>query len=169
MILSDASIRKQMRLKRIVISPQPQDWQLQPASVDLTLDGDFVSPYDEANEFHQGYYTILPGECVLASTAEHIEVPTDMVARVEGKSSWGRRFILVHVTAGFVDPGFKGQITLELANLSKVSQALPVGSPIAQISFQWVDQPVERPYGSKALGNHYQGQAGATVSAIPWS
>lgn len=168
MILSDTTIRKQMRLKRILISPEPQDWQLQPASVDLTLGNDFVSPYNDKEEIHLEYYTILPGECVLAATAEYIEVPTDMVARVEGKSSWGRRFLMVHSTSGFVDPGFRGIITLELTNLSKVSQALPVGSAICQVSFQWVDQPVARPYGADALGSHYQDQAGATPSAIPW-
>lgn len=164
MILSDTSIRKQMRLKRIVIDPQPQDWQLQPASVDLTLSGDFRLPFATGTEIHQDYFYIEPGQCLLGTTVERIEVPTDMVARVEGKSSWGRRFILAHATAGFIDPGFRGQITLELVNLSKVSQALPVGSPICQISFHWVDQPVSRPYGSPGLCNHYQDQKGVTPS-----
>lgn len=166
MILSDATIRKQMRQKRIVIEPEPKDWQFQPASVDLTLAGDFLSPYKDHREIHQGYYDIRPGECILASTAERIEVPTDLVGRVEGKSTWGRRFLMIHSTAGFIDPGFRGQITLELTNLSEVSQSLPVGSAIAQISFQWVDQPVTRPYGTPALGSHYQDQSGVTPSAI---
>lgn len=168
MILSDATIRKQIKQGRIVIEPHPQDWQLQPASVDLTLGGDFLSPYEDTPVHHGGYYTILPGECMLATTTERICVPNDLVARVEGKSSWGRRFIMVHSTAGFIDPGFAGTITLELTNLSKVSQPLPVGSPIAQISFQWVDQPVVRPYGTPSLRSHYQNQEGVTPSAVPW-
>lgn len=169
MILSDTTIRKQMAEKRIVIDPAPQDWQLQPASVDLTLGPYFLSPYADAGMVHKEYYTILPGECILASTVERIEVPGDLVARVEGKSSWGRRFILAHVTAGFIDPGFKGQVTLELVNLSSVIQTLPVGEPIAQISFQQVDQPVSRPYGSPGLNSHYQEQIGVTPSALPWA
>lgn len=166
MILSDATIRKQMRQKRIVIEPEPKDWQLQPASVDLTLAGDFMYSFETDKQIHQDYFHIGPGQCVLGTTVERIEVPTDMVARVEGKSSWGRRFIMIHSTAGFIDPGFRGTITLELTNLSDVTQSLPVGSAICQISFQWVDQPVVRPYGTPALGNHYQDQDGVTPS---WS
>jgi len=168
-ILSDATIRKQLREKRIVIEPEPQDWQLQPASVDLTLGAEFMSPYTGVFPAQsRGVFNLPAGECVLATTAERIEVPTDLVARVEGKSSWGRRFIMVHSTAGFIDPGFSGTITLELTNLSKFSQALPIGCAIAQISFQWVDQPVVRPYGTPALGSHYQDQMGVTPSAVPW-
>lgn len=170
MILSDASIRRQMSLNRIVIKPDPSDWQYQPASVDLTLGNDFLSPYEVTGPvFHKEYYTILPGECILATTVEHIEVPDDLVARVEGKSSWGRRFILAHATAGYIDPGFRGNITLELTNLSRTLVSLPVGSPIAQVSFQWVDQPVSRPYGTPDLGSHYQDQDGVTGSVLPWS
>lgn len=168
MILSDATIRKQMREKRIVIRPEPQDWQLQPASVDLTLGSEFMSPYEDKIRTNREHYTILPGECILATTEEWIEVPNDLVGRIEGKSSWGRRFILVHATAGYVDPGFKGNITLELVNLSRVIQTLPVGAAISQISFQWVDQPVVRPYGSPHLHSHYQDQLGVAPSALPW-
>lgn len=160
MILSDGTIRKQMRMKRIVIEPEPHDWQLQPASVDLTLAGEFMNPFDDTSYTHQDYFNIAPGECVLGTTVQRIEVPTDMVARVEGKSTWGRRFITIHATAGFIDPGFRGQVTLELTNLSKMVQPLPVGSAIAQVSFMWVDQPVVRPYGTPALGSHYQDQEG---------
>jgi dCTP deaminase len=158
-----------MRQKRIVIEPEPKDWQLQPASVDLTLGSDFLSPYENGHVRHKEYYTILPGECILATTVERIEVPDDLVARVEGKSSWGRKFIIVHATAGYIDPGFRGNITLELTNLSRTLVSLPVGSPIIQVSFQWVDQPVIRPYGTPALGSHYQDQDGVTGSVLPWS
>lgn len=168
MILSDASIRKQMYEKRIIIDPEPKDHQLQPASVDLTLGTEFLSPYDNRVVEHREYYSILPGECILATTAEYLQLPDDLVGRIEGKSSWGRKFIIVHSTAGYVDPGFRGSITLELTNLSRVIQSLPVGESIAQISFEWVDQPVTRPYGSPDLQSHYQDQDGVTPSALPW-
>lgn len=168
MILSDISIRQQLDLGHIVIDPPPQDWQIQPASVELRLAPDFLSPYENESVRHSDYYTILPGECMLGTTVERIELPPGIVGRVEGKSSWGRRFLMVHATAGFIDPGFSGTITLELKNLSRVSQSLPVGSPIAQISFQRMDTPAERPYGHPDLRSHYQGQAGVTPSAIPW-
>lgn len=169
MILSDASIRSQIRGKRIRIDPQPEDWQFQPASVDLTLGSAFLSPYSSVSVQHPTSYLMLPGECVLATTAERIAIPNDLVARVEGKSSWGRKFLMVHSTAGFVDPGFEGTITLELTNLSAVTQSLSVGCAIAQISFERVDQPVTRPYGTPALGSHYQHQSSVTPSALPWS
>lgn len=168
MILSDISIRQQLDLGLIVIEPAPQDWQIQPASIELTLAADFFSPYENDPVHYPGAYSILPGECVLGTTAERIELPPGIVGRVEGKSSWGRRFLMIHSTAGFIDPGFQGTITLELVNLSKVSQILPVGSPIAQISFQRMDTPAERPYGHPDLNSHYQGQTGVTPSAIPW-
>lgn len=168
MILSDHSIELALRNGVIVIDPPPQDWQIQPASVELTLAADFFSPYENEPVHYPGAYTILPGECVLGTTAERIELSAGIVGRVEGKSSWGRRFLMIHSTAGFVDPGFKGTITLELVNLSRVSQILPVGSPIAQVSFQYTDQPVRRPYGSEGLHSHYQNQDGVTPSAIAW-
>jgi dCTP deaminase len=167
-ILSDATIKYSLRNGDIVIDPPPQEWQIQPASIDLTLAADFFSPYQNEPVHYPGAYTILPGECVLGTTVERVELSSGIVGRVEGKSSWGRRFLMIHSTAGFIDPGFKGTITLELVNLSKVSQILPVGSPIAQISFQYTDRPVIRPYGSEGLNSHYQGQNGVTPSAIAW-
>lgn len=169
MILSDISIRDAVERDYIKITPLPQDRQFQPASVELTLSDEFLSPYNGEPVHYSGPRTILPGECLLASTVERIELPKSVVGRVEGKSSWGRRFLMVHSTAGFIDPGFAGTITLELVNLSRVSQTLPVGDPIAQISFQWTDTPVARPYGSAGLGSHYQDQKGVTASAVPWN
>lgn len=168
MILADITICDALATRVIEIDPEPEPWQIQPASVELTLADEFMSPYDDTVVRHGGYYTILPGECVLARTEQRIKIGTSMVARVEGKSSWGRRFVVVHATAGYIDPGFEGTITLELVNLSKVSQSLPIGSPIAQISFELTDRPVVRPYGSDGLGSHYQGQQVVTRSAIPW-
>lgn len=171
MMLSDRSIRDQISFGDLVINPLPPASAYQPASVDLTLGNSFRSPYAEQPfaVTDGGYFTLVPGEVMLATTVERVEIPCSMAARVEGKSSFGRRFLMVHVTAGFVDPGFKGQLTLELANLSKVSIPLMIGDPICQISFTWTDRPVERPYGSAQLGSHYQDQQGATPSAIaPW-
>lgn len=164
MILSDGTIRKLMRMKQIVIEPQPKDWQIQPASIDLTLAGEFMFPFEDRVHREQ-HFALDPGACVLGTTVERIEVPDFLVARVEGKSSWGRRFLQVHSTAGFIDPGFRGMITLELTNLlPDITQPLPIGSAIAQITFESLDHPVQRPYGHATLGNHYQDQAGVQPS-----
>jgi dCTP deaminase len=169
MILSDRSIRDMLDSGDLVIDPPPADQCIQPASVDLLLGQEFMSPYE--NHFFMvdsGYYSVIPGECILATTLERVEIPDNMVARVEGKSSFGRRFLQIHSTAGFIDPGFHGQITLELTNLSKTTVCVEVGQPIAQISFEWLDRAVERPYGSDGLNSHYQDQEGVTGSGYPW-
>lgn len=170
MILSDRSIVRSIAEGKIVFEPPLSHWQVQPASVDVRLGREFQSPYSDTKiEIPMDeYQTLMPGECILATTMERIEVPNDLVGRVEGKSSFGRRFLMIHSTAGFIDPGFKGNITLELVNLSRINQVLQVGMCIAQISFQQVDQPVERPYGSIGLDSHYQGQSGVTPSALSW-
>jgi len=107
---------------------------------------------------------IHPGEFCLGRTLEWVELPDDVVARVEGKSSIGRLGLIVHATAGFVDPGWKGTLTLELNNLTRVPIKLYPGLLIAQLSFMALDRPAERPYGSPDLGSHYQGQVAATES-----
>lgn len=168
-MLCDNTIRTLVKNNESLrITPEPADHQYQPASVDLRLGEEFMDPNSNV-QVRQKFYTILPGECVLATTLEHIEISSSMVARVEGKSSWGRKFLMVHSTAGFIDPGFKGQITLELVNLSKVSILLPVGCMIVQVSFAWLDAAAERPYGSPGLNSHYQNQAGVQGSALVWS
>ena len=103
-------------------------------------------------------FVIHPGEFALGRTQEHVEIPDDIVARIEGKSSLGRLGLIVHATAGFVDPGFKGTLTLEITNLTRVPIKLYAGLPIAQLSFMTLDAPAERPYGSPELGSHYQGR-----------
>lgn len=168
MILADYTIRRALIDGVLTIEPEPQDWQIQPASVELTLGNQFMTPYNDTVVTADKYYMISAGECLLATTAERVKLGDSLVGRIEGKSSWGRRFLLTHVTAGFVDPGFDGQLTLELVNLSNVSQVLHVGEPIAQMSFQWTDVTVHRPYGSPELGSHYQHQSGVTPSALPW-
>jgi dCTP deaminase len=107
---------------------------------------------------------IHPGEFCLGRTLEWIELPDDVVARIEGKSSLGRLGLIVHATAGFCDPGWRGTLTLELNNLTRVPIKLYPGLPIAQLSFMSLDRPAMRPYGSPGLGSHYQGQVAATES-----
>ena len=107
---------------------------------------------------------IHPGEFCLGRTLEWVELPADIVARIEGKSSLGRLGLIVHATAGFCDPGWRGTLTLELNNLTRVPIKLYPGLPIAQLSFMALDRPALRPYGSPGLGSHYQGQRAATES-----
>lgn len=174
-MLCDRSIIKHIRAGDIVIDPQPPHNAIQPASVDVMLGARFIevlnvgdsqffsadlplSPPAPDLGFLTETFCIMPGQCVLASTRERIKVPDFMVARVEGKSTWGRRFLQVHSTAGFIDPGFFGRITLELKNQSPAPLILPVGGAIAQISFDLLDAACDRPYGSDGLFSHYQGQ-----------
>ena len=109
-------------------------------------------------------FVIHPGEFCLGRTLEWVELPHDIVARIEGKSSLGRLGLIVHATAGFCDPGWKGTLTLELNNLTRVPIVLAPGLKIAQLSFMTLDRPALRPYGSSGLGSHYQGQRAATAS-----
>ncbi|HEY0345591.1 MAG TPA: dCTP deaminase, partial [Solirubrobacteraceae bacterium] len=109
-------------------------------------------------------FVIHPGEFVLGATEEHVTLPDDIVARIEGKSSLGRLGLIVHATAGFVDPGWKGTLTLEITNLTRVPIKLWAGKPIAQLSFMTLDAPALRPYGHPDLGSHYHGQIEATES-----
>lgn len=109
-------------------------------------------------------FVIHPGEFVLGRTLEWVRLPDDVVARIEGKSSLGRLGLIVHATAGFVDPGFEGTLTLEITNLTRIPIILWPGKPIAQLSFMALDRPAERPYGHPELGSHYQSQLDATES-----
>jgi dCTP deaminase len=179
-VLSDGTILQFVQDGRIKIDPwDPQ--LVQPASVDLRLGDSFrvfhnyrasfidlrsppenlteevVVPADES-------FVIHPGEFCLGRTLEWVELPDDIVARIEGKSSLGRLGLIVHATAGFCDPGWKGTLTLELNNLTRVPIKLYPGGLIAQLSFMTLDSPALRPYGSPDLGSHYQGQRAATAS-----
>lgn len=179
-VLSDGTIRRLVAEGRIKIDP----WDpglVQPASVDLRLGRSFrvfhnhklpaidlaepplgVTEHVEIGEGQS--FVIHPGEFVLGSTIEWVQLPDDVVARIEGKSSLGRLGLIVHATAGFVDPGFKGTLTLEITNLTRVPIVLWPGKPIAQLSFMALDQAAERPYGHPDLGSHYHGQTHATES-----
>jgi len=179
-VLSDGTIRRLIAEGRIAIEP----WDpamVQPASVDLKLGTSFrvfhnhrvpaidlaeppagVTEHVQIDERHS--FVIHPGEFVLGMTTEWVELPDDLVARIEGKSSLGRLGLIVHATAGFVDPGFRGTLTLEITNLTRVPIVLWPGRPIAQLSFMTLDRPAERPYGHPELGSHYHGQTEATES-----
>jgi dCTP deaminase len=142
--------------------------QIQPASLDVRLGSTFLRhPSGEEVEVAEGQaYSMAAGECLLASLVETVEMRCDNVSiRVEGKSSWARKFLTIHA-AGFVDPGFCGDITLELKNDGHSRIELRPGVPIAQLSFHFLDAPARRLYGSEGLGSHYQYQKGPTSS---WS
>ena len=179
-VLSDGTIRRLVEDGRIKIDPWDETL-VQPASVDLRLGDSFrvfhnhrASAIDlrdppqhlteEVRVTGDEPFVIHPGEFALGRTVEWVELPDDIVARIEGKSSLGRLGLIVHATAGFCDPGWKGTLTLELANLTRVPIRLYHGLAIAQLSFMALDAPAERPYGHEELGSHYQGQVDATAS-----
>jgi dCTP deaminase len=179
-VLSDGTIRRLVDEGRIHIDPWDPG-MVQPASVDLRLGDSFrvfhnfrVPAIDLADPptnltehvvVEEGDpFVIHPGEFCLGRTQEWVELPDDLVARIEGKSSLGRLGLIVHATAGFVDPGWKGTLTLEITNLTRVPIILHPGKPIAQLSFMTLDRPAERPYGHPDLGSHYHGQVDATES-----
>lgn len=164
-MLSDGVIRKSMMNGELQIYPVPDDYQFQPASVDLRLDGEILDPLTGIrHEFFHTPWKILPGKQLLGCTVETVRVPSNMIARVEGKSTWGRKFIAIHSTAGFIDPGFEGEITLEIMNHGPHPVELEYGALICQISFDWLDEPALRPYGHPELKSHYQHQQGPTAA-----
>jgi dCTP deaminase len=179
-VLSDGTIMRLVREGRIRIDPWDEA-MVQPASVDLRLGDSFrvfhnyrVTSIDlrdpprnlteQVKVPPQEPFVIHPGEFALGATLERVELPDDVVARVEGKSSLGRLGLIVHATAGFCDPGWKGTLTLEFNNLTRVPIKLYAGLPICQLSFMTLDAPALRPYGHEQLGSHYQGQVEATES-----
>jgi dCTP deaminase len=178
MILSDRTIREQIEAGRIVIDPFDPSC-LQPSSIDLHVDSEFrvfansryafidvkqeMPGLTELIEVKPDEPFILhPGEFVLGSTLERVSLPNDLVARLEGKSSLGRLGLLIHSTAGYVDPGWDGYLTLELSNVANLPITLYPGMKIGQISFFQLTTEAEKPYGS--TGSKYQGQRGPTAS-----
>lgn len=168
MILSDQDIKARLSSGSVVIEPlEDRELQIQPASVDLRLSSQFRrATNQELETVPDGEDFILaPGEFALGATIERLRVPVDLVARVEGRSSVGRLGILVHATAGFIDPGFDGNITLELANLGPTPARLRPGSRICQIVFHEMTSAASRPYGPQR-GSKYMGQQGPTLSRL---
>ena len=182
MVLSDRTIKEELAKGRIVIDPLGEGC-IQPASVDVHLDRQLLvfrnsrRPYidirQEMNDLTETVevegdqpFMLHPGEFVLASTLENIVVPDDLVARLEGKSSLGRLGLLIHSTAGYVDPGWNGHLTLELSNVANLPVTLYYGMRIGQISFIRLSTSAEKLYGSPGLGSKYQGQTAPTASRI---
>ena len=180
MVLNDRDIRAEIERGRVIIDPLKQE-DIQPASVDVHLGGKILvfrnsrRPYIDIREDvsdltemvdirDDAPFVLHPGEFVLGSTIEEIGLPDDLVARLEGKSSLGRIGLLIHSTAGYVDPGWRGRLTLELSNVNNLPITLFSGMPIGQVSFSKLTGPAERPYGSAKLGSKYQGQAEPTPS-----
>ena len=180
MVLSDRSIREAVEAGHIGIEPY-SDRDVQPASVDFHLANTILVfrnstlPYidlrkdvpnltDEVIIKDDEPFILHPGEFVLGSTLEKLTLPNNLVARIEGKSSLGRLGLMIHSTAGFIDPGWSGNLTLELANVSRLPITLYFGMRIGQISFQQMTTEVDRPYGSKELSSRYQGQESPTAS-----
>ena len=182
MVLSDRTIREEIAKGRIVIDPLGEGC-IQPASVDVHLGRKILvfrnsrRPYIDVREDMSDLtemvetdderpFILHPGEFVLGSTLENIEVPNDLVARLEGKSSLGRVGLLIHSTAGYVDPGWKGHLTLELSNVSNLPVTLYYLMKIGQLSYLRLSTPAENLYGSKGLGSKYQGQTEPTASRM---
>ena len=180
MILSDRSIREAIEARRILVEPLDEAC-LQPSSIDVKLSSLFrvfrnhtaavidvkknLTDLTELVEVpDDGVFMLHPGEFVLGSTLERIAIADDLVARVEGKSSLGRLGLLIHSTAGFIDAGFDGHITLELSNVANLPITLYPNMKIGQVSFMTMTTAADRPYGKGASGSKYQGQRGPTPS-----
>jgi dCTP deaminase len=179
-LLSDRDIKEQVSAKRVGIEPFDPA-MVQPSSVDVRLDRFFrvfenhkyseIDPSIEQPELTRElevaadeHFILHPGEFVLASTYEVITLPDDIAGRLEGKSSLGRLGLLTHSTAGFIDPGFSGHITLELSNVANLPVKLFPGMKIGQLCLIKLSSPAEHPYGSAVYGSRYQGQRGPTPS-----
>ncbi|MEA2497780.1 MAG: dCTP deaminase [Actinomycetota bacterium] len=180
MILSDRDIRQAIKDGRVGIDPFDEA-DIQPSSIDLHVDKmfrtfhnhryphiDVKQPMENLTELvevaENEAFILHPGEFVLGSTSEYVRLPDDLVARLEGKSSLGRLGLLIHSTAGYVDPGFEGHLTLELSNVANLPITIYPSMKIGQISFFQLTSPAENPYGSGRVGSKYQGQRGPTPS-----
>ena len=180
MLISDRDIRAEIAAGRVKVEPFTEA-MVQPSSVDVRLDRFFrvfenhkyevIDPSKEQPELTREvavapdeFFILHPGEFVLGSTYEYVSLPNDIAARLEGKSSLGRLGLLTHSTAGFVDPGFEGHVTLELSNVATLPIKLWPGMKIGQLCFFQLSSASENPYGSEKYGSRYQGQRGPTAS-----
>ncbi len=180
MIFSDRSIREAIEAGLIHVDPYEPSF-VQPSSIDLRVGNGFrvfvnhrysqIDPRSPQSDLTklvevegEEPFMLHPGEFVLGSTLERVKLGDDIVARLEGKSSLGRLGLLIHSTAGFIDPGFEGHITLELSNVATLPIAIYPGMKIGQVSFYQMTTAADHPYGSPELGSKYQGQSGPTAS-----
>ena len=176
-ILSDKPIKEYLEEGKIVIDPLKDEQQIQPSSVDMRLGDEFkvfkvirkpyidpkdeedIAEYMESSTVPEGEaFIIHPNEFALATTQEYVKVPDDLVARVEGRSSMGRLGVTMHVTAGYVDPGFEGRITLEISNIGAMPVALYPGQRVCQLVFETMTTPAELPYGHPKRNSKYMNQ-----------
>ena len=175
MILSDKTILEKIKQKEITITPNPTMEQIQPSSIDLRLGNEFLLPHIDVpidvkngsphyEKVNCNILQLPPKSFVLGTTIEKVKLPPNLIGRVEGRSSIGRLGVTIHITAGFIDCGFEGQITLEIANLSNNTVYLYEGMRVCQLVFEEVDTVPNRVYGE--CGNKYQGQEGVTGSMI---
>jgi dCTP deaminase len=179
-LLSDRDIRREIDSGRVRLDPYDAG-MVQPSSVDLRLDRFFrvfqnhryshIDPAEEQDELTVQVepkgdepFVLHPGEFVLGSTLEQVTLPDDLAGRLEGKSSLGRLGLLTHSTAGFIDPGFTGHVTLELSNVANLPIKLWPGMKVGQLCLFRLESPAEHPYGSEVYGSRYQGQRGPTAS-----
>jgi len=179
-LLSDRDIKAEIDSHRVRLDPYDPA-MIQPSSIDVRLDKFFrlfdnhkypvIDPAQDQPELTRlvevepdDGFVLHPGEFVLGSTLETVSLPDDLAARVEGKSSLGRLGLMTHATAGFVDPGFSGHVTLELSNVATLPIILWPGMKVGQLCFFRLTSPAENPYGSEKYGSHYQGQRGPTAS-----
>ena len=184
-ILSDRDIKKYLEEGKIAIEPLEDEKQIQPSSVDMRLGDEFkvfkvvrkpyidpkdpedLASYMESTTVPEGEaFIIHPNEFALATTYEYVKLPDDIVARVEGRSSMGRLGVTMHVTAGFIDPGFEGRITLEISNIGAMPVALYPGQRVCQIVFETMTSPSEIPYGHPDRNSKYMGQKRLESSRI---
>lgn len=184
-ILSDKTIKEYLKEGKIVIDPLKDEKQIQPSSVDMRLGDEFkvfkvirkpyidpkdeedVSSYMESSTVEEGEaFIIHPNEFALATTLEYVKLPDDLVARVEGRSSMGRLGVTMHVTAGFIDPGFEGKITLEISNIGAMPVALYPYQRVCQIVFETMTTPSELPYGHPDRNSKYMGQTRPESSRV---
>lgn len=184
-ILSDKTIKEYLKEGKIVIEPLKDEKQIQPSSVDMRLGDEFkvfkvirkpyidpkdeedIASYMESTTVKEGdAFIIHPNEFALATTSEYVKVPEDLVARVEGRSSMGRLGVTMHVTAGFIDPGFEGKITLEISNIGAMPVALYPGQRVCQIVFETMTTPSEIPYGHPSRNSKYMGQTRPESSRV---
>lgn len=180
MLLSDRDIKAEIASERVAVEPYSEA-MIQPSSIDVRLDRwfrvfenhkyPFIDPRMEQPELTrliepegQEPFVLHPGEFVLGSTYEVVTLPDDIAGRLEGKSSLGRLGLLTHSTAGFIDPGFSGHVTLELSNVANLPIVLYPGMKIGQLCLFRLSSPAEHPYGSEKYGSRYQGQRGPTPS-----
>jgi len=179
-LLSDGDFKAEIASGRVAVEPYDEA-MMQPSSIDVRLDRWFrvfenhkypyIDPRTEQPELTRLIepegdepFVLHPGEFVLGSTYEVVSLPDDLAGRLEGKSSLGRLGLLTHSTAGFIDPGFSGHVTLELANVANLPILLYPGMKIGQLCLFWLSSPAEHPYGSEKYGSRYQGQRGPTPS-----